>query len=156
MSKRKKDRHPSQKITVPPGSSIPSVILWCRTVGAGSILFGGIGLTAYFWWAVAFVYSGIALLLVDLRFERFGRQDWLRHAISLVLVAVFAVFSIGVVFRAAPVTIESYVMNVPHGEGSEFGGIVWNDKLSDLRIWLTNPTSMNYDNLDLVDRKSVV
>lgn len=104
----------------------------------------------YFWWAVSCVYIGLLLLLVDLWMERF-KQKWVRNLISLILIGIGTAFSIGVVFKKAPMTVDANVITIPHFTGSTFGGITWYDpKASDLRVWIRNPSSINYDEVDMV------
>src|SRR5579862_2434662 len=82
---------------------------WCRSIGIASALLGGFGLiTEYFWWAAGFVYGGLALLLVDLVFDRFARHDWIRWVIGFALLDISGAFTFGIVVKPAPLGFEAY------------------------------------------------
>jgi hypothetical protein len=105
----------------------------------------------YFWWAVTFVYTGIGLILLDLWLERWSLHNWIRGVLAVIVFGLAVAFSVGVVFKSAPVMIDAYAISVPHLKGTMLGGVVWDDDaLSDLRVWIRNPTAVNYQGVDLV------
>lgn len=107
-------------------------------------------MTIYFWWSVGFIYAGLGIILLDVQFERFPGYAWLRWAISGCVGCIFVAFSVGVVFTSAPLTAEIYTIKESHAPGSVYGGIRWDEKMTDLRAWITNGTAENYEDLDLM------
>jgi len=135
-----------------PEPPAPSSSLWLPKSAGVSVL-GGIGLMRFsFWWGALVVYAGIVLAILEI-----CKEPWLLkrpiqlQVATLVCVLVFLdVFSIGVVGKRAPLTIQSYAMKKgEYAAGTTIAGIAWDSHLTDLRVAVTNPTDDDYENLDI-------
>jgi len=99
----------------------------------------------FYWLGVICVYLGLLLFILE-----FVVDPWLRGKPLWRLTAVMAVsigavvFSVIVVFVSAPLTLDSYVHNSDYLPGTSIAGIPWNSHLTDLRVWVTNPTEKDY------------
>lgn len=105
----------------------------------------------FFWWSVGFIYFGLAVLLIDLCFEKFEKHDWARAACAAVIVLIIISFTVGVVFKSAEIAISSYALRDHHAKGSVFAGIVWADeRATDLRVHIANDSDLVYQDLDIL------
>ncbi len=146
---KKRKRHPIPPKRKPDNPT-PPLLLWFRSVGATSSLLGGIGLMSmYFWWAVAFVYLGLSLWVADLQFEPWFRSNRPARIIGTGVFAVIGIaFSVGVVFRSAPLEMDALIPSGEYTAGTVISGVKWNSEFTALRVMLNNPTSLDYDNLE--------
>lgn len=103
-----------------------------------------------FGWTVALWVALWALVLFEVWLDPLTRKcrKWLAPALVVVAVAL----SLVVLFPRAPLELAAYSPPSDYREGSNIGGIPWNSHLTDLRVTITNPSSANYKNLDLVLR----
>jgi len=99
MAKRpKRERQRTKNPAHPPST----VLVWMRSVGAASILLGGLGLMqTFFLPSVIAIYFGLALLLLDAYKENFRLV--VRGLIMLTLVAAAILFTTNVTLRESPI-----------------------------------------------------
>jgi hypothetical protein len=136
-------------------------LLWGRGIGISSLCIGGAGIvTEYFWWSSGLIYTGLLLIGVDLYFEPWFAERWPRRTIGISTVALLiSLFSFGVVFTPAPLIASVDTITVPHFPGSSFGGIRWTEKMTDVRVLISNDTDQNYQDVDItvgIDKQIIV
>lgn len=110
-----------------------TTLVWLRSVGAGSICLGGLGLMqTFFWPSIAALYIGVILLTLDLLFvEKFDTARWVKSVIFCAILVLAGIFAKAVVFRRAPL------------------GAVYRTRGDVLEVYLTNESDDDYENLDL-------
>lgn len=123
---------------------------WKRYGGLALVL-GSFGLMRmWFWWGVAVFYLGWLWAFCEWSVDQWPLQ---RKRIQLVgfavLMTVFDVVTIGVVTSPAPVEIMAYTLPTTHEDGAAVHGIVWDHRLAELWIAISNPTSDDYNDLDV-------
>ena len=59
-------------------------------------------------------------------------------------------FTIVVFLSSYPLTFQAYTFGLPHFNGTILGGIRWDENQTDLRVWITNPTTDNYEAVDII------
>jgi len=106
----------------------------------------------YYLLGIFFVYFGLMFSLFEILLDPFLlTKPW---QIQVVLIAalgvIFDYFTIGVVLAPARLDFEAYTISMPHFAGDNFGGIRWTEKQKDLRVWIRNPSTAPYDNVDVV------
>jgi hypothetical protein len=109
----------------------------------------------WFWVAVPLIYAGFAALAVDACLEPglHGRTKW-RIGIVFVISALASLFSWGIVFVSAPLQVSAFMIDGTYPAGTNIAGISWRPEFTEVDIEITNPTSMAYDDLDVVFRPS--
>lgn len=128
-------------------------VLWCRNVAAGSTFLGvaGMILSIQFWWAVAFIYAGLCLFILDLWVEpEFKNRRFWRLSGTAVLVCFLLMFTWGIVLVPGPIELEAIGIPGDYPVGTKIAGINWNPAFSDVRISITNQSEQEYDNLNFV------
>jgi len=140
---------------MPPAAETPKTslfLIFFRAVGPAFAI-GGIRLMPSFYTlGVVCVYIGLALSLAEVVREPvlLVKPSWIQIVLIAVVLAMFDWFTIGVVFAPARLDIEAYAIGVPHFAGDDLGGIKWTDKDTDLRVWIRNPTTEPYQQIDIV------
>jgi hypothetical protein len=134
----------------PPASKLHPFIKWMRTaVLAGFLVgLGGLFLTEWFWLAVAIIYVGFLVLLVDLWFEPELTNNW-KIGIAVVIVALIMVFSWTIVIVPAPLTMEAIITDAAYPPGTDIHGIIWKKGFTELRLNIFNTSNRNYQNMSL-------
>ena len=133
------------------------VLYWFRTIGVGG-QFTGWGTLLYadhFWYGVAFIYLGFLALVIDPWFETKlqGKTFW-RIGISALIVAFALIFSFSIVFTDYQLgTTISQTLGV-YPTGTVINGIEWKPEYTELRIWITNNSNVDYEDLDILVRPS--
>jgi hypothetical protein len=106
----------------------------------------------YFWPGVFVIYFGFVALLweVCVEPELIKRPPWVQVVGIGIIVALFDVFTIGIVAARAPIYFDSYAMrHGNHSDGTNIEGIVWDSHFTDLKVGITNMSVDGYDNLDV-------
>jgi hypothetical protein len=137
---------PTPESSIANGNPKRAAIAYLRTTGTvGTFL--GIGLTVssiLFWWGTTFLYVGLILWLIDLILER----D-LTKAAKLIFAGSIGVlillFTVGIVAYPAPLNLSCNW----NPQGAAVTGIVWKPGMSAVVVHVTNPTSRDYDHLDI-------
>lgn len=117
-----------------------------------AIIIGGWQLMAtYYITGVIIAYCGFVLCLVECITESKLRGSPFLRSGAIAIVLIFAsIFSFKVVFISAPLNFDSYAMrNGDYPSGTVIAGIPWNSHFTDLRVWVTNPTENDYDEVYL-------
>lgn len=131
----------------------PGWIVYSRTLGLASILIGGFAVTpAYFWWGVGCVYSGITLLATDAYYEPWIREQkpFVKVLLGAVIVTVYSAFTWTTVWINAPLKISAILDSNEYQTGSTIYKIPWSSRFSKLHIIFDNPTSMDYESIDIL------
>jgi hypothetical protein len=98
---------------------------------------------------VCAIYLAMIILVIEI-WREVKSQIPLRVSLIGLVFVIFCVFSIRVVFRQAPVTLQSYAMKKgEYPAGTVIAGIAWDSRLTDMRVVVTDPTDDDYDNLDV-------
>jgi hypothetical protein len=93
------------------------------------------------------------LLIIDLNLEPWFRLNRrLRACVTAVLVALAIAFSLRLVFVPAPLETSATTATGSYPEGTVLAGIEWNRTFGELRITVRNPTSLDYEKIDLLLR----
>lgn len=119
--------------SVSPKPEKRTALVWLRSVGAGAICLGGLGLMqTFFWPSISALYIGISLLTLDLLFvEKFETKRWMKSVIVCALIALTGIFTKVVVLRTAP------LMAAYRTRGDV------------LEVYLSNASDDDYENLDI-------
>jgi hypothetical protein len=133
--------------------TVHSLLTVLKGAAGPAFVIGGFQLMpTYYLFGAICVYFGIAIVLVEILLEPFLQAK--PRKVKVVLFALplvaFGLFTKVVVLAAARIDCEAYAINVPHFTGDDFGGIKWTDKQIDLRVWIRNPTTTPYENVDIV------
>jgi hypothetical protein len=139
---------------VPPeGGLHPLPLYFFRTLGAASLVLAGAGIISgiSFTWSASFIYLGLVILVFDPWIEPSLKPYPLwRSLFSLLFLGVVLTFTFGIVLYPAPLQVVSVSYEGLYRTGDSVYGITWDETMSDLRIDVTNPTSRDYDHLDVV------
>jgi hypothetical protein len=137
---------------IPMGS--PSLNILRRLIGIGFIISGVGMMDSRFYWGVGLVVIGFGLLIWEISSDPdLARLPVLIQFILLALCfAGFDVFIISEVKTDSPIDRVCYSpKNGEYPPGTTIAGIPWNDRLTELRVGLTNPTQDDYElDLDLM------
>src|ERR1700682_5240257 len=109
-----------------PKPKVPAWLVWARSIGAVSVLGGGVGLMQpqYFWWGVGFVYAGVLLLVVDLWYEPQLKRRF-KFIGEGILAVVIVLFSWKAVFISAPLNIATLATTIEYSSGTKIADIPW-------------------------------
>lgn len=146
---------PPQRSPKKPKYKPPAWIVYSRTIGLASLLVGGVAVTpAYFWWGVGCIYAGITLLAIDAYYEPWIRK-WkilFKAILGAIGIAIYTVFTLTVVWVNAPLNVSPLIQSSEYRTGSVISGIPWSSRFSQLHMILENPTSMDYEDVDVLLR----
>lgn len=125
-----------------------------QRIAGPALILGGLGVIGMsFWLAVAVVYLGIAVLILEVcrAPELLHRSQWIQITALGACFAGLAVFTIVVVLAPAPVQIQAYAMRTTgYVGGTDIAGIQWSDKFTELRVSITNTGEHDYDGFDFL------
>ena len=132
-------------------SKLHPFLEWLRAAGIGAELFGwgALMLSDLYWPAVCIIFVGFALLALDLLVEpRLTASVW--RIVGALAIAGFA-FAFGrwSVWVSAPLEITAFWDDLDYSPGAEIDGVKWKDGMSRLTIHIKNPSSHDYERLDL-------
>jgi hypothetical protein len=117
-----------------------------------ALLAFGVGLltTGYFWAGVVLFYVGLALLAVDLAFEKWvlHRPVKLRIFLGLFYLGSTAVASWAWIFRPAPLEIRATSDCPTFGQGSVIEGVPWQPQYSEINLQIKNPSATDYTDFE--------
>jgi hypothetical protein len=101
---------------------------------------------------VFIILGGFLLLYLEIIFEPGLLNTSLFIQCVLMAICLFFVgwFFVSVIAAPARLDLEADVTSAPHFNGDALGGIKWTDKQIDLRVWIRNPTTVNYEKVDIV------
>jgi hypothetical protein len=149
MSKKSQSRQAAARDRVPNHAALT----WIKGIGGSSIAIGLIGLMQdprLFWWAVGFFYVGLAVLGVDLYYEKMPPiKKGIFWSAGFTLAAVIG---IKVVFVSAPLRVEMLFFHDEQPNIRDLGGIDWRPPYSELRISIWNTSKVDYDDLNILIR----
>ncbi|MEP6936038.1 MAG: hypothetical protein ABI988_19205 [Nitrospirota bacterium] len=134
-----------------PQSELSKAVAYLRSIGAIAFLFGAGGMiqSTYYWWAVAAVYTGLLILVIDLWIERNLTLPW-KIIFSVMLLGVGIGGSILYVFPSAPLEIQMIRHRGDFKEGEIIGGIPWTSNYSELRVSFSNGSEEPYTDVDML------
>lgn len=116
-------------------------------------LIASLGITELFpflyWPGVVLVYAGFAAIAIDGARGKWHKNALVRLFISAVGVLGIAWWSWGAVFVKAPLVVLTERSIGDYPEGTVIGGIKWNSRYSDLRIYLINSSAYEFRNIKL-------
>jgi hypothetical protein len=150
---------------VPPagGSSPPVVVpvrtpkkigrglhLFLKVFGTADLLLGAASmlLTDFFTLAEVLIYMGLAAWI----FECWVSQDVplvAKGMATAFIAALGGAFTWGIVIYPADPDVKSYWAKSDYSAGSDINGIQWDQGLSELRIFITNPTNRDFNDFDV-------
>jgi hypothetical protein len=106
----------------------------------------------YFWAGVIAFYVAFILLTWEICFEPelLKRPGWIQVALIGVALALFDLFTIGIVCARAPLEFFSYSMRKgDYAAGTIIGSITWDRHFTDLRVAITNLSGDDYGDFDV-------
>jgi hypothetical protein len=144
---QKKDFYPSKLVLCP-----PTPVPWFpRALGLS--VFAGLALMyRYYHLGVLVVFIGFGIWLWEACVDPWVLNRSLQFQISLIVLVLLwiDIFCIGVVGIQAPIAFQSYAMrNGYYPPNTNIAGIIWDSRLTDLRVVITNPIDDDYENLDV-------
>jgi hypothetical protein len=142
------------------GASAPSIIKFLRFVGIALIV-GGFGVMVaptLYWYGMPAVQVGFAALVAELYTDTTFRKKHFAVGVVLALVCLcsWVVFNYRFVFIAGQMKPSAAAMmkgNYP--SGTEIGSIKWDNRLTDMRVVISNPTDDDYQQVDVTIRPDV-
>jgi hypothetical protein len=133
----------------------PPIVIWLRSIGGAGICFGMFGvflIPPLFWWAVAAIFAGVAIVIADLWLE-----TGLRGRLGLKLFATTIILSFAIMVAATivfvPFPLEVYPQPNPvsYYPGTQpTGAPKWDPDWMEVNVSITNPTGNSYDDIDLL------
>jgi hypothetical protein len=123
---------------------------YLRNVGGGLSLMGLATIlpsSHFYWWNVGAFYIGVLALAAEAMLENWSLR-W-RVGVCAVWLAFLVLFSWKVVWVSAPFEPMFTAGDGDYAVGSDVYGIKWESGVSDLSIAIPNPTSFNYEGLDI-------
>jgi hypothetical protein len=130
------------------------VFLWLAGIGFVSVLLGGFGVMPFYYWPGAFMcYAGFFLIFLDLFFEPLlkRRYGW-KAILSIFILVLVVAFTRGFVWVSAPLDISGswFKSDYPEGSTPIIGtNLEWMAGMTELRIDFHNPTSRDFDDVNL-------
>jgi hypothetical protein len=106
-----------------------------------------------FWPAVLTIYAGFLVLAADALFEPRLNKWWKTSAIIIISVLT-CTFSWYFVFFRAPISITAMITDAAYPTGTQIAGIYFRPEFTELRLFVKNPSSRNYNNLNLIVQPS--
>lgn len=104
----------------------------------------------YFHAFSAYCLALFALIQVWRTEEWFTTSRLRQHIATVIIMAAVAWYSFSVVFVSVPMKAAAVLSQAEYPPGSIVGGIKWDPEVSDLRLFLENPTNKNYESVDLI------
>lgn len=120
-------------------------------IGMSLALAGG----AYFWPGIYFATAGIVWLLIDwcIFSKSLVFRTRLTGAIGTLIIAGLPCW---MAFRPAPLSIFSIADNANYAAGQDIFGIKWNDSYSELRTIISNASSEQYRDVEILVRADLL
>ena len=142
---------PPRRRPLPAQSGTRKALAWGRGVGLSAVLLGFMGLITIipFWWAVGFVYAGFVVSLLDLLIlESELSKNW-KAVLIVGLLALAFLFSNGIVFSSAPLSISATAMDGNYPTATIRAGISWREPFSELDVTILNPSDDAYEKVSV-------
>jgi hypothetical protein len=98
--------------------------------------------------SIALGYLLLAIIAIEARLDPWLKR--VRYLLIVLDVLACVWFSIAVTFSTAPLDLNAYVVPSDYQSGTSIGGIRWHPNLTELRLTITNPSSEDYRDLDIV------
>jgi hypothetical protein len=130
----------------------PLLAYFFRTLGAASLVLGCAGIMSgiSFMWYATFIYLGLTILVGDPWIEPSLKSYPIRRTLfSLLFFVGILGFTFSIVLFPAPLKVASISYEGLYKAGDSVYGITWDETMSDTRIDISNPTSRDYDHLDV-------
>ena len=139
----------------PPPSSEPDIhpaAKYLRRIGLGSLFLGVARLIppSLFWWQSIFIWVAGFAFIGDIWIERWNM--WVKIVASLIILALEASYTIGVVFVPAPIVVSVLGSTAEYAPNTSVAGISWSSKFAEVDISINNPSSFNYEDVDITLR----
>ncbi|MCU1271996.1 MAG: hypothetical protein JWN74_3290 [Acidobacteriaceae bacterium] len=100
-----------------------------------------------FWCFAACIYIAFASIAADIWYEELAL--WIKWGAVTIIFAMAIFFSFYIVCRSAPLDIVATSSEGNYKDGENVEGITWRPAYSELRIGITNPTNLDYNNVDI-------
>lgn len=128
------------------------MLAFLRRILGLSVLVGFGLMRTYYTLGVLIIFSGLAFALWEVCVEpELVKRPFWNQVVGIALILIFgAFFTIGIVGAQAPIVLQSYAMrNGNYSDGEVIEGIKWNSHFTDLRVAVTNPSDIDYQDLDV-------
>jgi hypothetical protein len=135
-----------------PTSAPPHIRAFRILSGAGILLgAGGILISSFFWVCAVSLCVGLSALALDLRYEfRQKKYQWIRRIAYVCILLILLLFTFGLAFYPDKLEFRSYSFEGLYELKEPFHGIPWESNYSDLRVYVNNPTKVDFEKLDFV------
>lgn len=145
-----KELTPNTAVMTTKPTTPSALLLFSRSVFVLNILIGLVRVMQAFsyLWTVILAYAFLGLCGLEIWFEPSLRK--VRWPLSAAIVIATCWFSITVPFAKDPLEVSAYVPPGGHADAESIGGIAWDSHFTDLRMAMSNSTSNDYQNLDVV------
>jgi hypothetical protein len=109
-------------------------------------------MASFFMVGAFFVYLGFLLLAVELCIEPWlvKRSNWVLIGSFAIWMLLLDVFTIGVVLYRPLLKISFATFDGDYPDGSLVGGIRWQTKMSELRMYVVNISDRDYGNVEAI------
>lgn len=127
---------------------------YSNKAGFASLFLGGASMITapeYYWLAVGLINIGFIFFVIGAYREQWERV-WVRWLLIGLILVVMVVFHWLWVFIDLPLEVASVTIDAEHPQGSSIAGIQWRPEFTELQVFIGNPSTSNYYDIDVIVR----
>ena len=132
---------------------LPGFVQYVRSAAVASTLLSVAAmmfLPEFFYMFIGLVYAAILIWTADIFYKFRVKGLKAKATVIVVGLTILSLFTFGFVWIKAPLGLLVQRNVFPYRPGETIAGIKWSEKFNELRITLHNPTSYDYQDLDIV------